>query len=107
MPNQVQPIKPEEVIAEKARNFPGLVLESFNELITKNFCNGSAIVKQNDVIELMVKKGLNENEILSQGWIDVENLYRKAGWQVDYDKPASDEVCDAYFKFTTPRKKPL
>ena len=78
---------------------PPAVLESFNELIVQNFSSGSALVFQEDVVALMVQKGLNEDDIYKFKWLDVESIYRKAGWKVLYDKPGYNESGRAYFKF--------
>ena len=104
MPDKVRPIRPDEVEDEKQRTFPKEVFESFNELITQKFSSGHATIKQDDVVELMVKKGLKEEEIFVKGWLDVEAVYRKEGWEVKYDKPGYNESYPAIFEFKRPRK---
>jgi lipopolysaccharide biosynthesis protein len=91
-------------VAAKQTSLPDVVLEVFNELIAQNFSNGSAIVKQSDVVELLVKRGLKENEIFEKQWLDVEEIYRSAGWIVKYDKPGWDENYGAFFEFRTKSK---
>jgi hypothetical protein len=100
MAKKVAPIRPSEVASEKKRTFPSAVLASFNELITQEFVSNSANIKQDDVVELMVKKGLDRKEIYDKGWLDVEDVYRAAGWHVKYDKPAYNETYPASFTFT-------
>ena len=39
---------------------------------------------------------------MKAGWLDVEGIYRKAGWDVEYDSPGYCEDYPATFKF---RKK--
>lgn len=99
MSNKVHPIKPGDLGAEKQKLFPDAVLESFNELITQKWSGGSANIRQDDVIVLMVKKGLQQKEIYANGWLDVEDIYRAAGWSVIYDKPAYNESYSATFTF--------
>ncbi len=96
------PIKPGDVAFGKEESFPDAVWDSFNELITQKFVRGSAIIKQDDVVALMVKKGLDRSQIFDQGWLNVESAYESAGWSVEYDKPAYNETYSATFKF---RKK--
>ena len=100
MENKVSPIKPEEVAEKKEQSFPDAVFEAFNELIVHNFLNGSATIKQDDILKLMTQKGLNRKEIIDKGWLDVEGAYRAAGWKVEYDKPGFNESYPATFTFT-------
>lgn len=104
---RVKPLSPKEVAGEKLKSFPNEVLESFNELIIRNAGGGSEqiVVCQQEVIALMVNKGLNRNQIFKNGWLDIEDLYRKAGWKVEYDKPGYNEDYLPYFIFSRPRQK--
>jgi hypothetical protein len=96
----VRPIKPNEVAKMKEVVIPDVVFESFNHLIAQNYGNGSAVVKQHEVVSLLKEKGLVADEIYKNHWLDVEDVYRSAGWKVKYDKPAYCESFDAYFKFS-------
>jgi hypothetical protein len=96
---RIQPIKPKEVADYKRENFPNEVFEAFNELIVENAGPGEIVVKQKDVVKRMVDKGLNRDEIYKKGWLDIEDVYRKAGWKVGYDKPGYNESYDAFFVF--------
>lgn len=104
MSSKVRPIKPDEVAKEKERNFPNVVVESFNELIAQKFNGRSATVSQGDVEALMVQKGLDRQEIYAKGWMNVEEVYRSAGWIVTYDRPAYNESYPATFTFKRPQK---
>lgn len=94
-------ISPNEVVAQKQKNIPEIVFEAFNELIAKNFTGGSATVKQDDIISLILSKSgfLSQQEVFDKGWLNVEEVYRDQGWKVEYDKPAYNETYSAYFKF--------
>jgi hypothetical protein len=105
MAANVRPLCPKEVVEKRKADIPDAVFEAFNELIAKNFNAAYAIVKQKEVVKLLVEKGLKEKEIYEKHWLDVEELYRKAGWKVEYDKPAYNENYDAYFKFRPRGKK--
>lgn len=104
MPDKVRPIKPEDIAAEKERTFPDAVLKSFNELIVQNWDGSSATIIQDEVVALMVKKGLKLEEIFGKGWLDVEGVYRSVGWSVEYDKPGYNEFYPATFMFKRKRK---
>jgi hypothetical protein len=93
MKNKTAPIKPSDVTKIKKKVFPDEVFQAFNELIVQNFSGGSSTVKQDDVVAVMVKKGLKLEAIFDNHWLDVEEIYREAGWKVVYDKPA---YCESY-----------
>jgi hypothetical protein len=104
MAEKVRPMRPGEVAKRKEIDFPDAVFEAFNEMITRKFSSGSATFKLDDVVALMAKKGLNRNDIFENHWLDVEDVYRAAGWKVEYDSPAYCETYPATFTFSTRRK---
>ena len=97
----VKPITPIEAIDRK--NVPDGVIESFNELIIEKISQGTAEILQEDIIERIISKGLatkeNRKDILTKRWLDVENIYKKEGWTVTYDRPAYDESYEPSFTF--------
>ena len=101
--SKILPIRPQEVITKQIESIPDEVMLSFNELIAEKFSNGRAVVKQDDVIaRILGKMETSRDEIFKNHWLDVEKIYRKAGWKVDYDKPGYNETYDAYFEFVLP-----
>ena len=42
---------------------------------------------------------LTKAKIFSEGYLNVEEVYREQGWVVSYDKPGYNESYDANFKF--------
>jgi len=105
MTEKVKPIRPEDVGEGKWELFPDAVIEAFNELITENFVNGSATVKQGDAVKRMVEKGLDRKEINDKGWLNVEEAFKLAGWDVSYDGPGYCETYPATFKFERRKKR--
>lgn len=101
---KVRPITPEEVVNNKSKVFPAAVFEAFNDMITQKFSGNQATFKQKDVVALMKEKGLEQRQIFDQGFLDVEDVYRKAGWTVEYDKPGYNESYPATFTFKRSRK---
>lgn len=103
-----KPISPSQVAAEKINRFPSYVFEAFNELITQNFSGGVAIVYQKDVIDLIKAKSADipsNNTIFSNNWLNIEEVYRDAGWSVSHgDRPAFNKNYHASFRFETPDK---
>jgi len=105
MANKVRPIKPMEAAKKKIVAFPYAVFEAFNELLVENFDGRDAVITQKEVVDLMVAKGLDRDEVYKKGWLNVEDVYYKAGWEVEYDRPGWDEDYAAHFTFTA--HKPL
>lgn len=93
------PIKPSEI----KKSIPEFVFDCFNKLINKNFDGHSAVVGQKEVTDLLGKFGIVSENAFSQHWLDVEQDYRNAGWDVQYEKPGYNEPGDAYYTFT-PKK---
>lgn len=105
MAEKVQPITPSDVAREQSKNLPDAVIETFNRLIAQDYVDGSATVKQDDVVALLVEKGLDRKEIFDKGWLNIEKVYQSAGWKVTYDKPGHNETYPATFKFKRSRKR--
>ena len=95
-----KPITPKDVVILKKSLIPDEAVESFNELIAENYLNGYSEFTQKKVVARMVKKGLSEKDIFANGWLDLEDVYRKAGWKVEYDKPGFNESYEATFSFS-------
>lgn len=96
----IKPVNPNEAIQLKKEVIPQEVIEAFNELIAQNFDGYEAVIKQKDVVELMVEKGLSRGEIFRRNWLDIEPIYELAGWKVVFDKPAYNETYEATFTFS-------
>lgn len=97
----VEPIKPSEVSAARETSIPDAVIEAFNELIVENARGRWATVMQKAVVDRIVEKtGCTRDEIFKKGWLDVEDVFRRAGWTVDYDKPGYNESYEANFRFS-------
>lgn len=98
-----KPIRPSEVSGRLNNSIPATVIDAFNELIVKNFTGSCAIIFQKDAIALIKKKGINEGELFENRWLDVEDVFRKSGWEVLYDKPGYNESYEPTFQFTARR----
>jgi hypothetical protein len=84
-------IKPSEVIQyKKEKVIPEYVLDAFNFLIAKNFGSNSSRFTQDSVVEEILKKspeGVTKEYLFDNHFLDIEDIYRDAGWRVEYDKP--------------------
>ena len=96
-----KPITPAEVGKHQATIIPAVVFEVVNTLIASNFMNGSATVKQDSIVDgILIASDITRNEIFQKGYLNFEEAYREAGWEVEYDKPGYNESYSAYFEFT-------
>lgn len=102
------PITPDEVHETKKSYIPEFVFEAFNELILTHYNGRCSTVKVKDAIRniLLRMEGIPQRSvamIYTAKWLDVEDIYRKAGWDVKYEQPENDESYDEYFRFTRKR----
>jgi hypothetical protein len=105
---EIKPITPQEVEEAKKNDIPSFVIEAVNKLLKKKWDGKKAIITQHEIISeikpsnvLGLENGVRfRAAVLSNHWLDFEDLYRKSGWKVEYDKSGYCETYDAYFKFT-------
>ena len=101
----VKPISPTEVTAQKRTSIPDFVIECWNNAIAKKWTGNGCVVtiKQDDIeneIAAKLPPGVKRSDIYSNGWLDIEPIYRARGWKVIFDKPGYCESYDAYFQFS-------
>ncbi len=103
----VEPIKPDEVHHPISDSIPEGVIEVFNKMIAEKWNGRHALLYQDDILAVVADKlGVSDSHIYKEHWLDVEELYRKEGWIVVYNKPTyADEPFRAYFQFRRPKKK--
>lgn len=95
------PIRPEDVTARKTATVPGEVIEEFNELIAATWDGHQSVVGQAEVAAAIAERfGISRQEVFDRHLLDVEPVYRDAGWLVAYDKPGWNETYPARFIFT-------
>ncbi len=96
-----RPVSPGEVEARKVACLPDGVIEAFNELIVERFSEGTAVVGQDAAVSRIVEKlGVERQAVFERGWLEIEGVYRKAGWHVLYDKPGYNETYPATYTFS-------
>lgn len=101
----VKPITPKEALGKKQEQLPDEVLEAFNELIAANLKDRESTFKATDAVNLIRQKlEIKSDAIYEKGYLDIEQIYRKAGWEVEYDQPAYCESYPATYTFRAKRK---
>ena len=95
------PISPKDVIKAKQRDIPEFVFEVINQLIVENIDGNEAKVRQDEIVNrLVVNHDVERSDIFKKGWLNIEDIYRKAGWKVTYDKAGYCETYSSFFLFT-------
>lgn len=98
------PIRPEDIQKLKTATTPEEVLKVFNEAIAEMWDGHGATVLQNVVADKIAKAlNISRSDVFRRHLLDVEESYRAAGWDVEYDKPAYCESYEASFRFTRGR----
>lgn len=96
-----KPITPSEAVAKKATVIPDGVIEAFNLLIAKHFDGRESVVTLKEAAaEIRRQMGYDRNKTVPQAYLDVEPLFRKAGWKVKYEQPGYCESGDACYTFS-------
>lgn len=93
----VEPIKPSEVTGKQQEALPDHVIETWNRMIAEAWNGSSATIMQNHAIKQLGGAGKGF------AWLNIEDIFRKAGWIVEYDKPGFNETYEASFKFSKKR----
>lgn len=97
----MKPISPMEAVSIKAASLPDDVIDEWNKAIAEAFQGNSATVVQAEMATRLAKRmGVDRNVVFDRHWLDVEDMYRAAGWHVEYDKPGYNESYKAFFTFT-------
>lgn len=100
-----KPIKPNEIIAIKKEQFPEEVFEVVNEIIAKYWDGYSSSFLQKELAKAIASKlKCTTAEVYKNHYLDIEEMYEEAGWNVVYDKPGYNESYEASFTFTKSKK---
>lgn len=100
MENKVKPITPKEAAIKSETRIPDYVILAVNKLIEEKFDGVSAIITQEEVLGRIVNDDISRSFIFDKKYLDFEEIYRKEGWKVVYDKPGYNESYTPYWKFS-------
>lgn len=94
------PIKPSQVQSAKNAKIPDAVIDAFNQLIIENWDGSSATIKQSQAVSRILETmKIPRHKIFNDNLLDVESLFRKAGWIVDFDRPGYNETYEGFWVF--------
>lgn len=102
--HMIKALSPSEVIAVNksaaaAKSFD-VVIGVFNSLLQEAFDGKRAVIMQNAVVESVARTmGIPRDEVFSNGYLNVEHSFRRAGWKCQYIKPDFNSVDEAKFIF--------
>lgn len=104
--DMTEPIRPEEVVKAKKESLPNEVIHVFNEAIAEVWNGTYSKVSQDAMADRIADRlGIDREAVFEKHYLDVEEVFRAAGWKVVYDKPAYCETYPATFEFTPRRDK--
>jgi hypothetical protein len=107
----LKPIRPDNLVKLIEDRMPDEVIQAFNTLIAKEWDGTDAEMTQNEVVREILSnfrrsdKPMSIEMIFDLGYLNIEDLYRNAGWKVKYDKPGFNEDYKATFTFTPKTKR--
>lgn len=100
-------ITPQEVRQKAGSHIPPQVIDVVNDLILKNvriyenrprgFTSYEVRLEKDEVVKA-IEDVLGKCET---HWLDFEPIFRRAGWDVVYDRPAYNEMYNAFYTFTS------
>lgn len=100
-----KPISPKDIINLKEKLIPSDVIDSFNELIAKHFNGNHANFGISEAISLIKSKmGV---QTIENNWLAVEDIYRKVGWVVEFDRAGFCEGYESNYTFSLKDKNEL
>lgn len=93
------PISPEGLALYKSE-IPEKVFEIVNTLLARSWDGRRAMVRQEDIVVRLCKDlHIERQDVFDRHLLDFEELYRRVGWIVEYDKPGYNEDGEAWFTF--------
>ena len=100
----IRPVTPADM-PKKSDRIPDEVISAVNTMIIAGWDGDEAHVVQDDIIReaLTNFNGSNikmtRDELFDRHYLDIEECFRKAGWEVEYYSPERGETFKSYFRF--------
>lgn len=95
-----KPLSPSDVESAKAKTIPPQIIETANALIAERWNGREATFTLHELGKRARDKlGMDPKTDFEDGHLDIEPIFRKAGWVVEFDRPGYNETYDARFTF--------
>jgi hypothetical protein len=96
-----KPITPKDVESIKAARMRPEMIEAANELIAEKWNGYNANFTVAELCaRARLKLKMEAKESFQDGELDIEVVFRKHGWRVEFDRPGYNEMYDAHWIFT-------
>ena len=96
----IKPISPNEVALEKEKGIPDEIIECWNRLIAAEWDGQTSRVTLSEAKKNIARAWGCSIEDIETAWLNIEPIYRAAGWKVIYESPSYDECFPPYYSFT-------
>lgn len=99
----VKPIKPSEIQDLKNAQIPEWVIECVNKIIVDKWNGRQAQFTLKEIMSMVMvaaPEGTTRNQIYDNHWMNFEDLYRREGWEVEFNKAGYNETFDDFFVFS-------
>lgn len=104
----MKPITPEEAVRRRADPLDPRVIDTWNKMITEKIRpDRRAVISQPEIIDALIEAigfGCTRADVIEGRWLDIEDLYRAAGWDVVYQKAHYVDNYESTFTFSLPSK---
>lgn len=103
----MKPISPQEANDYFQKNIPSFVIDAVNSLISSKFTpsKSSFILLHSEVKNKILSQmdlyntQYNAQMIWDDGFMDIEDSYRKYGWDVSYVKKSIGDTFESHYQF--------
>jgi hypothetical protein len=99
----IGPLSPDEVLRKGKDRIPEQVYDVFNELLMERWNGLSQVtIHQEEVMHALLIRlaPIKRQEIYDRHWLDIEDIYRRYGWDVTFDRPDPGESGAAHWLFS-------
>jgi len=87
------PTAPKRATIQDLSEIPTQVIDTFNDLLLEKYTGGSvsAIISLDELTERLQPLGIEVEQALDWGWMDIDRLYVRRGWHVEYGVFEADD----------------
>ena len=95
------PLSPDQILKSKIDRIHPSMIKVINELLHEWNGSGSITIFESEIIDkfLELEPDYNRSDVISNGWMDFEHLYRLIGWDVEYESPSYREEFREHYIF--------